>query len=83
MFIGGVCLTISCVTSAFVENIDELILTYGVIGGNFKLLFLEPVHENSNNVVCATSKASDQHSHTRSLIKHFARRFSILCLLSY
>ena len=39
MFIGGVCLTISCVTSAFVENIDELILTYGVIGGNFKLLF--------------------------------------------
>ena len=50
MFIGGVCLTISCVTSAFVENIDELILTYGVIGGNFKLLFLEPVHENSNNV---------------------------------
>ena len=29
----------------------------------------EPVHEISNNVVCATSKASDQPAHTRSLIK--------------
>ena len=27
----------------------------------------EPVHEISNNVVCATSKASDQPAHTRSL----------------
>ena len=25
----------------------------------------EPVHEISNNVVCATSKASDQPAHTR------------------
>ena len=29
----------------------------------------EPVHEISNNVVCATSKASDQPVHTRSLIR--------------
>ena len=29
-------------------------------------------HEISNNVVCATSKASDQPSHTRSLIRAFA-----------
>ena len=29
----------------------------------------EPRHEISNNVVCATSKASDQPAHTRSLIK--------------
>ena len=28
----------------------------------------EPVHEISNNVVCATSKASDQPAHTPSLI---------------
>ena len=28
----------------------------------------EPVHEISNNLVCATSKASDQPAHTRSLI---------------
>ena len=38
----------------------------------------EPVHEISNNVVCATSKASNQPAHTRSLIRAFASRFSIL-----
>ena len=39
---------------------------------------IEPVHEISNNVVCATSKASDQPAHTRSLIRAFASRLSIL-----
>ena len=34
----------------------------------------EPRHEISNNVVCATSKASDQPAHTRSLIRAFAIR---------
>ena len=38
----------------------------------------EPVHEISNNVVCATSKASDQPAHTRSLIRAFASRLRIL-----
>ena len=38
----------------------------------------EPVHEISNNVVCATSKAPDQPAHTRSLIRAFASRLSIL-----
>ena len=38
----------------------------------------EPVHEISNNVVCATIKASDQPAHKRSLIKAFASRLSIL-----
>ena len=33
---------------------------------------IEPRHEISNNVVCATSKASDQPAHTRSLIRAFA-----------
>ena len=37
----------------------------------------EPVHEISNNVVCATSKASDQPAHTRSLIRVFASRMNI------
>ena len=37
----------------------------------------EPVHEISNNVVCATSKASDQPAHTRSLIRAFASRLSV------
>ena len=38
----------------------------------------EPVHAISNNVVCATSKASDQPAQTRSLIRAFASRLSIL-----
>ena len=38
----------------------------------------EPVHEILNNVVCATSKASDQPAHVRSLIRAFASRLSIL-----
>ena len=38
----------------------------------------EAVHEISNNVVCATSKASDQPAHMRSLIRAFASRLSIL-----
>ena len=38
----------------------------------------EPQHEISNNVVCATSKASVQPAHTRSLIKAFATRLHIL-----
>ena len=46
-------------------------------------MIIEPVHEISNDVVCATSKASDQPAHTRSLIRGFASRLSILWLLSY
>ena len=38
----------------------------------------EPVHEIANNLVCATSEASDQPAHTRSLIRAFASRLSIL-----
>ena len=40
-------------------------------------LLFEPVHEISN-VVCATSKASDQPAHTHSLIMAFASRLSNL-----
>ena len=38
----------------------------------------EPRHEISNNVVCATSKGSDQPAHTRSLIRAFASHLNIL-----
>ena len=34
--------------------------------------------EISNNVVCATSKASDQPAHTRSLIRAFASSLHII-----
>ena len=42
-----------------------------------------PQHEISNNVVCATSKGSDQLAHMRSLIRAFASRLNILWLLGY
>ena len=50
---------------------------------HFMFIFLsdtqtEPVHEISNNVVCRSIKASDQPAHTRSLIRAFASRLSIL-----
>ena len=35
-------------------------------------------HEIFNNVVCGTSKASDQPAHTRSLIRAIARHLNIL-----
>ena len=38
----------------------------------------EPQHDISNNLVCATSKGSDQPAHTRSLIRAFACRLNIL-----
>ena len=41
-------------------------------------ILYEPVHEISNSVVCATSKASDQPAHMRSLIRAFASRLSTL-----
>ena len=52
------------------------------LAGNYCLKF-EPQHEISNNVVCATSKGSDQPAHTHSLIRAFANRLNNLRLLSY
>ena len=42
------------------------------------IILYEPVHEISNNMVCATSKTSDQPAHMGSLIRAFASRLSIL-----
>ena len=47
------------------------------------MYIIEPRHEISNNVVCATSKASEQPAHTRSLIRAFASRLTILGVLIY
>ena len=38
----------------------------------------EQRYEISNNVIYATSKGSDQHAHTRSLIRAVACRLNIL-----
>ena len=71
-----------------IRNIDiELVITPILPRLNQRpipsVLTNEPRHEISNNVVCATSKASDQPAHTRSLIRVFACRLDILSLLGY
>ena len=62
--------------------IHKLIITsiplFRVDCNAFEYIVYEPVHEISNNVVCATSKTSDQPAHMRSLIRAFASRLSIL-----
>ena len=45
---------------------------------SINIIIIEPVHEVSNNVVCGTSKASDQPAHMCSLIRAFACRLSII-----
>ena len=53
--------------------------TCGIImKGKTVFIVYEPVHEISNNVVCATSKASDQPTHMGSLIRAFASHLNIL-----
>ena len=37
----------------------------------------ELLHEISNNVICVTSKVSDQSAHMRSLIRAFASHLNI------
>ena len=39
---------------------------------------IEPKHDISNNVVCATSKGSDHPAHMRSLTRAFASCLNIL-----
>ena len=41
-------------------------------------ILIEPQHEISNNVVCATSIGSDQPAHKHSLIRAFASCLDIL-----
>ena len=64
-------------TQACIRKNIEIIIFLSEATGSRALVF-EPVHEISNNVVCATSNASDQPAHTRSLIRAFASRLSIL-----
>ena len=53
------------------------------ISENATLQYFEPLHKISKNVVCTTSKVSDQPVHTRSLIRVFAGRLNILWLSGY
>ena len=54
--------------------LKTLILAVYQISAVYVKKRIEPWQEISNNVVCATSKGSDQPAHTRSLIRAFACR---------
>ena len=60
------------------ENLQQSLICFTLAVLIIIIIINEPVHEISNNVVCATSEASDQPAHTRSLIRAFASRLSIL-----
>ena len=62
----------------FLSSIDVIIPLHNNITHENNTVLNEPVHEISNNEVCATSKASHQPAHTRSLIRAFASRLSII-----
>ena len=51
---------------------------FRMYGPSCGINIIELQHEISDNVVCVTSKASDQPGHTRSLIRAFACRLNIL-----
>ena len=55
----------------------KIIFDYGRLSDGLGITN-EPGHGISNNVVCATSKASDQPAHTRSLIRAFASRLNTM-----
>ena len=62
----------SCVFSCVCEQVQHPVKSVAIQSD------IEPRHEILNNVVCATSKGSDQPVHTRRLIRAFASRLDIL-----
>ena len=71
------------ISEAMVFIFAPVVCEFGPCFVMYYLIKFEPVYEIFNNLVCATSKASDQPAHTRSLIRAFAGRLSILGLLNY
>ena len=65
------------------NNMLYLVVSLSCLLISVSLKTYEPWHEISNNVVCGTSKTSDQPAHTRSLIRAFGSRLNIIWLLSY
>ena len=57
---------------SFLSNDTKSTLKLGFGHARLKILSCEPRYEISNTMVCATSKASDQPAHKRSLFRAFA-----------
>ena len=78
--------TTSAKNARIVELASDIASAFGDIAPkmHFTILYLltlsknEPRHEIFNNVVCATSKASDQPARTRILVRAFAIRLNLL-----
>ena len=64
-----------CLTNSFggILHVTVLFLVYIIC----KFFTYKPRHAISSNVVCATSKGSDQPAHMHSLIRAFASRLNI------
>ena len=60
-----------------VIHVHELIKLVDVNSREINEKLIEPWHGIFNNVVCVTSKASDQPAHMRSLIRAFASPLNI------
>ena len=72
------CVGLPCVIVVFPDHTRLLSnQVYAIYRGSISRSKYEPGQEISNNVVCATSKASDQPAHTRSLFRAFASRLDI------
>ena len=74
-------------SSGFLQTVHEYVTKYQTWISHSSNKRFPPIttnelwHEISNNVVCATSKGSDQPAHTRSLIRAFASLLNILWVL--
>ena len=69
---------ITCDPSNYTMGHSKFIWKTHLVHEGLCLYKIWPQHEISNNVVCVSSKASDQPAHTRSLIRALASRLNIL-----
>ena len=67
----------SCITDHLWRGRRKKTRTYVLLSSLPKSI-LNNLKKKRNNVVCATSKASDQPAHTQSLVSAFASRLNIL-----
>ena len=65
------------IRSEFLHSALKNMLTHAMGFYDLKQREMSTQHEISNNVVCATNKASDQPVYTHSLIRAFASRWNI------
>ena len=68
----------NCLQRLSADECDQSVKQFGLSRSGATLTLNEPQHNFSYKVVCATSKASDQPVHTRSLIRAFASHLNII-----